>query len=228
MQGRILVVEDDKTTRNHLRQSLIEAGYVVEEAADGREGFYLASDGSFDALILDRMLPGLDGMAVVAALRAARIVTPVLIVSALDKIEDRVVGLSSGADDYLVKPFAMAELIARLRLLVGRNSISLTEQVRLVCHDLEMDLVAHTVRRGGRELELQLREFRVLEYFLRNQGAVVTRAMLLKHAWDCEFDPGTNVVEAHISRLRKKLDGDGDVSLLRTVRGVGYRLGFDS
>ncbi|MCW6530708.1 response regulator transcription factor [Sphingomonas lycopersici] len=227
MPKYILVVEDDQTTRKHIVQALTAEGFRVDSTADGRDALYQASAGRFDAIILDRMLPSLDGMAVMAALRAVNIDTPVLILSALDKIEDRVTGLTSGAEDYLIKPFAMAELIARLHLMVDRRSLSRLEQARLTCGDLEMDLTYHKVRRGSRDIELQPREFRVLEYFLRHRDQVITRAMLLKQVWDCEFDPGTNVVEAQISRLRKKLENDGDMPLLHTIRGAGYKLGTE-
>lgn len=227
MPKYILVVEDDQTTRSHIVQALTAEGFKVENVADGREALYHATAGNFDTIILDRMLPSLDGMAVMAALRAANIDTPVLILSALDRIEDRVTGLTSGADDYLIKPFAMTELIARLHLMVDRRSLSRAEQGRLACGDLEMDLTYHRVRRGSRNIELQPREFRVLEYFLRHRDQVITRAMLLKHVWECEFDPGTNVVDAQISRLRKKLESAGELPLIHTVRGAGYRLGAE-
>ena len=198
MAGKILLIEDDAATAAYIAKGLGEAGFAVDRAEDGRQGLFLASDGSFAAIVLDRMLPGMEGMAVLSALRAAGIATPVLILSALGTPEDRVRGLTSGADDYLVKPFTFAELLARLNLLI---------------------------RRAGRVIDLQPREFRLLEFLMRHADQVVTRTMLLEGVWDYHFDPGTNVIDVHISRLRKKIDEGFGAPMLHTVRGAGYRLG---
>ncbi|OYU13923.1 MAG: DNA-binding response regulator [Alphaproteobacteria bacterium PA4] len=225
MSQKILLIEDDTTTATFVEKGLAEAGFNVERADNGRDGLFRASDGSFDAIVLDRMLPGLDGMAVLAALRAGGIHTPVIVLSALGTPDDRVAGLTAGSDDYLVKPFAFAELLARLRLLMRRGDAGTAVASVLACADLEMDLRARRVRRAGRTIALQPREYRLLEYLLRHNGQVVTRTMLLEGVWDYHFDPGTNVIDVHISRLRKKLDEGGAVPLLHTVRGAGYRLG---
>ncbi len=227
MARKILLVEDDDATASYIAKGLIEAGFLVERANNGRDALFQATDGGFDAVVLDRMLPGMDGMSVLAALRAAGIDTPVLILSALGTPEDRVRGLTSGADDYLVKPFAFAELMARLTLLMKRGAAPAAAVTQLVCGDLEMDLLARQVRRAGRRVDLQPREFRLLEYLLRHQGQVVTRTMLLEGVWDYHFDPTTNVIDVHVSRLRKKIDEGFAAPLLHTVRGAGYRLGLD-
>ncbi len=225
MSQKILLVEDDDATAAYIAKGLAEAGFAVDRAGTGRDGLFLASDGSFDAVILDRMLPGMDGMAVLGALRAGGIDTPVIILSALGTPDDRVAGLTAGSDDYLVKPFAFAELLARLRLLLRRGQAGPPVTTVLRCGDLEMDLLARRVKRGGRTLVLQPREFRLLEYLLRHAEQVVTRTMLLEGVWDYHFDPGTNVIDVHVSRLRKKLDEGEPETLLHTVRGAGYRLG---
>ncbi|HMI39695.1 MAG TPA: response regulator transcription factor [Sphingomicrobium sp.] len=225
MTRKILVVEDDATTADYIAKGLSENGYVVDRAADGRDGFFHAVDGTYAAVILDRMLPGMDGLAVLSALRAANVDTPVIILSALGSTDERVKGLKAGSDDYLVKPFAFSELLARLEVLQRRGAVH-GEQVvtTLHCGDLSMDLLSHRVERAGNRVDLQPREFRLLEFLLRNQGQVVTRTMMLEEVWDYHFDPGTNVIDVHISRLRKKIDESGDVPLLHTVRGVGYML----
>jgi len=223
-----LLVEDDAGTADFVSRGLEEQGYVVDRAAAGRDGLFLATDGGHDCVILDRMLPGLDGMGVRAAMRAAGIATPVLMLSALGSTEDRVAGLTRGADDYLTKPFAFAELLARVRLLIRRGGAAATAaapQTVLRCGDLEMDLLARRTRRAGRSIDLQPREFRLLEFLLRHVDQVVTRTMLLEGVWDYHFDPGTNVIDVHVSRLRKKVDEGFDRPLLHTVRGAGYRLG---
>jgi two-component system OmpR family response regulator len=225
MTRKILVVEDDTTTADYIAKGLVENGYVVDRAADGRDGLFHAVDGSYAAVILDRMLPGMDGLAVLAAIRAADIDTPVIILSALGSTDERVKGLKAGSDDYLVKPFAFSELLARLEVLQRRGAAHGDPVVtELSCGDLVMDLLTHRVERGGSRIDLQPREFRLLEFLLRNQGHVVTRTMMLEEVWDYHFDPGTNVIDVHISRLRKKIDESGDVPLLHTVRGVGYML----
>ncbi len=223
MSGRLLVVEDDASTAEYLCKGLREAGYTVEHAGDGRDGLYLASSSAFDAIVMDRMLPGMDGLSVVKALRAAGVETPILILSALAQLDERVTGLRAGGDDYLTKPFGFSELQARLENLTRRRS-GREVQTKLKCGDLEMDLLSRRVMRAGRQLDLLPREFKLLEYFLRNRDRVVTRTMLLEQVWDYRFDPHTSIIDTHISRLRKKLDEGFDKPLLHTLRGVGYRL----
>ena len=225
MGHKILLVDDDDATAAYIVKGLAEEGFTVDRADNGRDGFFHASDGSYDAIILDRMLPGMDGMGVLGALRAANLDTPVLILSALATAEDRVAGLTAGSDDYLVKPFAFGELLARLRALLRRGR-SAPVETRLRCSDLEMDLLSRKVKRGGRAVDLQAREFRLLEYLLRHAEQVVTRTMLLEGVWDYHFDPGTNVIDVHVSRLRRKIDEGEPHVLLHTVRGAGYRLGI--
>ena len=223
MSGRVLVVEDDADTADYLTKGLREAGFTVEHAADGRDGLYLASSSGFDAVVIDRMLPGMDGLSVVKALRAAGVETPILILSALAQLDERVIGLRAGGDDYLTKPFGFSELQARLENLMRRRGGKAIETV-LRCGELEMDLLSRRVLRAGRALDLLPREFKLLEYFLRNRDRVVTRTMLLEQVWDYRFDPHTSIIDTHISRLRKKLDDGFDRPLLHTLRGVGYRL----
>ncbi len=223
MSGRILVVEDDGDTADYVTKGLREAGYTVEHVADGRDGLYLASSSAFDAVVMDRMLPGMDGLSVVKALRAGGVETPILILSALAQLDERVVGLKAGGDDYLTKPFGFSELLARIENLVRRRGGKSVETV-LLCGDLLMDLLSRKVARGGKALDLLPREFKLLEYFLRNRDRVVTRTMLLEQVWDYRFDPHTSIIDTHISRLRKKLDEGFDRPLLHTLRGVGYRL----
>ncbi|BBD97149.1 DNA-binding response regulator [Sphingobium amiense] len=225
MGRKILLVEDDRTTAEFILKGLAEHGHVADHADNGRDGLFMATDGSYDAVILDRMIPGMDGLAVLGALRAAGIETPVLFLSALGSVDDRVTGLTAGSDDYMVKPFAFAELLARLELLMRRRGAGTTVETTLACGTLTMDLLKREVRRGDRPIDLQPREFRLLEYLLRHAGQVVTRTMLLEGVWDYHFDPGTNVIDVHISRLRRKVDGEGDTPLILTVRGAGYRLG---
>jgi two-component system OmpR family response regulator len=220
---KLLVVEDDREAAAFLVKGLKESGHTVDHAADGREGLMLATTERFDAIILDRMLPGMDGLAIVAALRASDNHTPVLILSALDQVDDRVRGLKAGGDDYLTKPYAFSELMARLESLLRRGAGGKTE-TKLRVGDLEIDLLARTVRRGAAEIELLPREFRLLEYLARNAGHVVTRTMLLEQVWDYHFDPQTNVIDVHISRLRQKIDKGFAKPMLHTVRGAGYCL----
>jgi len=220
---RILVVEDDGETANYVLQGLHEAGHSVAVAADGRDGLFRAAGEDWDLLIVDRRLPGLDGLAMVRTLRGGGLDTPVLFLTTLGGIDDRVDGLNAGADDYLVKPFAFAELGARVAAL-GRRPRRTAAETRLKVADLEIDLLARTVRRGAESLELQPREFRLLEYLVRHVDQVVTRTMLLENVWDLHFDPHTNVVETHISRLRGKIDRGHAVPLIHTVRGAGYCL----
>ncbi|MFZ4690390.1 MAG: winged helix-turn-helix domain-containing protein [Polymorphobacter sp.] len=224
----ILCVEDDITTADYIAKGLVDAGYTVEVAKNGIEGLRMARAGDYNTIVLDRMLPGLDGLALLSALRSDGDTTPVVMLSALASLDERVKGLRGGADDYLGKPFGFAELLARIQAVRRRAAVTATSSVpptRLAIADLEVDLLSRHVSRAGRKIELQPREFRLLEFLLRHQGEVVTRTMLLEGVWDYHFDPGTNVIDVHISRLRKKLDDGGAKSLLHTVRGAGYRLG---
>jgi len=220
---RLLIVEDDEATASYLCKGLSEEGYAVERARTGREALFLATDGGFDLVVLDRMLPELDGLSVLKALRAANVATPVLILSALGTLDDRVIGLRAGGDDYLVKPFGFAELVARIDALLRRQP-AIEAETTLGCADLEMDLLARKVARAGRVIELQPREFKLLEYLLRHKDRIVTRTMLLDGVWQHRFDPGTNVIDVHVSRLRQKIDHGFEPPLIHTVRGVGYRL----
>jgi two-component system OmpR family response regulator len=220
---RVLVIEDDQETRDYIVRGLNEAGHVAEGAPDGKEGLFLALEQSFDVLVVDRMLPGLDGLSVIQTLRSSGKKTPILILSALGEIDDRVDGLRKGSDDYLVKPFAFSELLARLEALVRRGDAEAV-QTRLQVGDLEMDLLKRQVRRAGQNIELQPREFRLLEHLMHHAGQVVTRTMLLEKVWDYHFDPQTNVIDVHVSRLRRKIDKGFDYPLIQTVRGAGYVL----
>ncbi len=220
---KLLVVEDDRETAAYLVKGLSESGYAVDHSSDGRQGLFLATAGSYDAMILDRMLPEMDGLAMLGALRAAEIRTPALILSALGSVDDRVKGLRAGGDDYLVKPFAFSELLARVEALMRRGMTAPTT-TRLHVADLDLDLLTRTVRRGGKVIELLPREFQLLECLMRHAGNVVTRTMLLESVWDYHFDPQTNVIDVHVSRLRQKIDRNFDHPLLHTVRGAGYCL----
>lgn len=225
MLKKILVVEDDNATADYIVKGLDEAGYTVDRAADGRDGLFLATDGSYAVIILDRMLPGMDGLSMLNALRASGIDTPVLILSAMGSMDERVKGLKAGSDDYLVKPFGFAELLARVEILQKRgSSVAAAVTTTLSCADLHMDLLSRKVTRGARKVDLQPREFRLLEYLLRHRDQAVTRTMLLEAVWDYHFDPGTNVIDVHVSRLRKKIDIGEERPLLHTVRGAGYML----
>ena len=222
---RILVIEDDKDVASFIRNGLAQAGCNVDHAANGRDGLFLATTESYDALVVDRMLPGIDGLTVIRTLRASSNTTPVLILSALGEVDDRVKGLKAGGDDYLVKPFAFSELLARLEALSRRAKTgSDAPSTVLRAGDLEMDLLRREVRRAGKPIDLQPREFQLLEFLLRHVGQVVTRTMLLEGVWDYHFDPQTNVIDVHISRLRSKIDKGFERPLLHTVRGAGYRL----
>ncbi len=220
---KILMIEDDRETSAYVARGLREQGHVVDLAATGRDGLFLATDGGHDVLIVDRMLPGLDGIGLVQALRATGMKAPVLFLTALGGVGDRVRGLEAGGDDYLVKPFAFAELLARVNALARRPPLSDT-LTALRAGDLEMDLLRRSVVRAGRPIEVQPREFQLLEYLLRNADRVVTRTMLLEAVWDFHFDPKTNIVETHMSRLRAKLSQGGSPELIHTVRGAGYVL----
>ena len=218
---RVLVVEDDGETADYICSSLRALGHVIEHAQDGKQGFLHALDHDFDVMVIDRMLPGLDGLSLVKSLRSAKVATPILFLSAMDGLNDRVDGLEAGADDYLVKPFAFSELSARLSALARRPPMQ-AEETHLRIADLEMDLIRHAVSRAGRDIPLQPREFRLLTYLMKNADRVVTRTMLLEAVWEFNFDPNTNVVETHISRLRSKVDKPFDRPLIHTVRGAGY------
>ncbi len=223
---RLLLIEDDRTAASYVAKGLRESGHAIDIAHSGKEGLLLAAGGGYDALIVDRMLPELDGLGVVKTLRATGNRTPVLFLSALGEVDDRVRGLKAGGDDYLVKPFAFSELMARLEALARRAGPGGAEGPETVLRydDLSMDLLARRVERDGREIDLQPREFRLLEVLLRHAGQVMTRTMLLEKVWDYRFDPQTNVIDVHISRLRQKIDKGFDRPLIHTVRGAGYSL----
>jgi len=224
---RILVIEDDTQAANYIARGLKEQGHLVEHAGDGEEGLALAQEDRFDALVVDRMLPKLDGLSIVSSLRDDGVRTPVLFLSALGEVDDRVKGLKAGGDDYLTKPFAFSELSARLEALVRRGAPE-DVQTKLKVADLEIDMLARRCTRGGQRIDLQPREFKLLEYLMRNAGQVVTRTMLLENVWEYHFDPQTNVIDVHISRLRSKIDKDFDEPLLKTIRGSGYTIRADS
>lgn len=226
---KVLLVEDDTLVADFVVAELIAGGHQCKHDLDGESGLQSALTQNFDVLVIDRMMPRMDGLTLIAKLRAAGNNTPALVLSALGEVNDRVKGLHSGADDYLVKPFSMAELVARLEVLQRRSAIQTSETVtRLEVGDLSMDLLKQQVQREGATIALQPREYKLLEYLMRYAGQVVTRAMLLEHVWGYHFDPQTNVIDVHVSRLRQKIDKDFDTPLLATVRGAGYRLGPDS
>lgn len=220
---KVLLIEDDQATSAYVARGLREQGHVVDVAATGRDGLFLATDGGHDVLIVDRMLPGLDGIGLVQTLRASGLKAPVLFLTALGGVGDRVRGLEAGGDDYLVKPFAFAELLARINALARRPPLTETPTA-LRAGGLEMDLLQRTVKHAGNRIELQPREFQLLAYLLRNADRVVTRTMLLEAVWDFHFDPTTNIVETHMSRLRAKLSQGGAPDLIQTMRGAGYML----
>jgi two-component system OmpR family response regulator len=224
---RVLLIEDDREAARWVVKGLAEQGWVVDHAESGPRGLELALSGPYDVLVVDRMLPGLDGLGIIEALRRSGATTPVLILSAKGSVDDRVAGLQAGGDDYLTKPFAFAELKARLEALVRRARPAGAPESQLAVADLEMDLLKRHVTRAGRRIELKPREFKILEVLMRHAGQVVTRTMLLESVWDYQFDPQTNVVDVHISRIRQKIDAGFERPLLHTVRGAGYRLGFD-
>jgi two-component system OmpR family response regulator len=219
---RVLVVEDDPEVAAYLVKGLKEQGHNVDEAADGKNGLFLANSEDYDVMIIDRMLPALDGLTIVKSVRAAGKTTPMLILSALGDVDDRVEGLRAGGDDYLTKPFAFSELLARMDALLRRSRQSPAAETTLRVADLELDQLTRIVKRGGKITDLQPREYRLLEYLMHNAGRVVTRTMLLERVWDYHFDPQTNVIDVHISRLRGKIDKGFDKPLLHTVRGAGY------
>jgi two-component system OmpR family response regulator len=221
---RILVVEDDKEVAGFVLKGLREAGHIVEHSDNGRDGLFMAATETFDAIILDRMLPGgIDGLRLLETLRAQDNSTPVMFLSALGQVDERVRGLKAGGDDYLTKPFAFAELLARVEALTRRGK-SEGPQTKVVVADLEMELLSRTVKRAGQKIDLQPREFRLLEYLMRHAGQVVTRTMLLEGVWDYHFDPQTNVIDVHVSRLRQKIDKPFGSALIHTVRNAGYML----
>jgi len=221
---RILIIEDDRDAAAYLVKAFREAGHAVDHAADGVGGYDLAQEGGYDVAIVDRLLPKMDGLALIGALRAQKIETPVLILSALGQVDDRVKGLRAGGDDYLAKPYAFSELLARVEALARRRPKGAPEETVYRLGDLALDRLSHKVTRAGEEIVLQPREFRLLEYLLQNAGKVVTRTMLLEHVWDYHFDPQTNVIDVHVSRLRAKIDRDFDAPMLHTVRGAGYMI----
>jgi len=220
---KILVIEDDREAADYMVKAFAEAGHTAHVASDGDVGFALADGGDYDVMVVDRMLPRRDGLSVIAALRSRGNKTPVLILSALGEVDDRVTGLRAGGDDYLTKPYAFSELLARVEVLSRRVGAKEVETVYRT-GDLELDRLSHTVRRAGKEIILQPREFRLLEYLMRHAGQVVTRTMLLENVWDYHFDPQTNVIDVHVSRLRSKIEKGFDSAILHTVRGAGYML----
>jgi two-component system OmpR family response regulator len=219
---RLLIIEDDRDAADYLAKAFREVGHVADLAADGEEGLAQALDGQYDVLIVDRMLPKLDGLAVIGTLRAKGIETPALILSALAQVDDRVKGLRAGGDDYLPKPYSFSELLARIEVLARRRGSR--EETAYRVADLELDRLSHRVTRAAEEIDLQPREFRLLEYLLRHAGRIVTRTMLLEQVWEFHFDPRSNIVETHISRLRGKVDRGEPFELIHTVRGAGYSL----
>ncbi len=224
MGRKILLIEDDRETASYLVRGLGEEGHSVDHVEDGRDGLFRATDGSFDLVILDRMVPGIDGLGLLKAMRAAKVETPVLILSALASVTDRIEGLEAGSDDYLVKPFSFGELLARVNALLRRGEGKTAQDLRILVGDLEIEPLSRVVRRAGKVIDLKPREYRLLEYLARNEGRVVTRTMLLEQVWDYHFDPGTNVIDVHVSRLRRKLEEGFERPILHTVRGAGYRL----
>lgn len=223
---KILVIEDDREAAAYLEKAFAEAGHTAHVAGDGDTGFALADSGDYDVLVVDRMLPRRDGLSVVAGLRARGKETPVLILSALGEVDDRVTGLKAGGDDYLTKPYAFRELLARIEVLARRAGSGEGETVYRT-GDLELDRLAHSARRAGKDIALQPREFRLLEYLMRHAGQVVTRTMLLENVWEYHFDPQTNVIDVHVSRLRSKIEKGFDKPILHTIRGAGYMLKAD-
>ena len=221
---RILVIEDEQEVAEYICKGLRESHHTVDHSADGREGLFLATTEAYDLIILDRMLPNVDGLVVLKTLRGAGNNVPIILLSALCEVDDRVQGLKAGGDDYITKPFAFTELLARVEALMRRQHGETETVTRLTIADLELDLLARTVKRGATKIALQAREFSLLEYLLRHKGQIVTRTMLLEHVWHYHFDPQTNVIDVHISRLRRKIDDDFATPLIKTVRGAGYTI----
>jgi two-component system OmpR family response regulator len=225
--ARVLIIEDDKDIAAFIQKGLREASHTLDIADNGKDGLFLATTESYDALIIDRMLPGLDGLTILKTLRGSGNGVPAIILSALGEVDDRVAGLRAGGDDYLVKPFAFSELQARVEVLIRRGQNAPgnnAAQMQLSAQDLRLDLLSRKVYRGVHEIELQPREFRLLEYMMRHKNQVITRTMLLEHVWDYNFDPQTNVIDVHISRLRSKIDKNFKIPIIRTVRGAGYTI----
>jgi len=220
---RILLIEDDAESAQFVTKGLMEAGHIVEHASDGNAGLFMAVEQPFDLLIIDRMLPKVDGLTIIQTLRSSNNQTPILILSALHQVDERVKGLKAGGDDYLVKPFAFSELLARIEVL-SRRSRTATQNTSLKIGDLEMNLLTRTVTRAGQDIPLQNKEFALLEYLIRHAGQVVTRTMLLENVWDFHFDPQTNVIDVQVSRLRQKVDKGFEKSLIKTIRGAGYKI----
>lgn len=220
---KVLLIEDDRTLADYVAKGLRECGHVVDVCRDGKEGLYAVAQQDHEVIVLDRMLPGVDGMTILQTMRAAQNLTPVMILTALGEVDDRIEGLRKGSDDYLSKPFSLQELIARVEAL-GRRPAATKQVERLGAPGVEMDLLRRQVLLRGEEVRLTSREFQILEVLLRNAGRVVTRSMLLEAVWDYRFDPQTNIVDQHVSRLRQKLGDDGANSIVETVRGVGYRV----
>ncbi len=218
---RVLVIEDDPETAEQLVESLATNGYQVDLAVNGSDGLSRGRTCEYAVMTIDRMLPGVDGIAIIRRLRESGVTTPALIISALGEVDDRVRGLRAGGDDYLVKPFAFAELLARVEAL-ARRSATVVKDTVLRVGDLELDLVSRTVSRGGRDIDLLPREFQVLEYLVRNEGHVVPRAMLLQHVWDLHFDPTTNIIDVYVGRVRRKIDSQQAYPLIHTIRGIGF------
>ena len=223
---KILIIEDDLDAASYLVKAFREAGHTIDHASDGESGLFMATENGYDVLVIDRMLPRRDGLSVIIELRKRNINTPVLILSALGQVDDRVTGLRAGGDDYLPKPYSFTELLARVEVLGRRRGHPEQDMVYKV-GDLELDRLSHDVRRQGKEVVLQPREYRLLEYLMKNAGQVVTRTMLLENVWDYHFDPQTNVIDVHVSRLRSKIEKDFDRPLLRTIRGAGYMIKDD-
>lgn len=221
---RILIIEDDPEVSQYIARGLSENSHTPDTASTGTEGLQKALSEKYDALIVDRMLPGIDGLSIIKTLRSNQNFTPALVLSALGGIDDRVEGLKSGGDDYLIKPFAFNELLARLEALARRGQPANHSEIVLTVGDLTMDVLSRKVTRNGKNVPLQAREFKLLEYLLRNKNQVVTRTMLLEHVWEYHFDPQTNVIDVHISRLRQKIDSTSDQSLIKTIRGAGYTI----
>ncbi len=220
---RILIIEDDTDTASYIAKGLKEHGHTVDQCNDGKDGLFMALENDYDIIILDRMLPALDGLSILKTLRSSGRQTPVIILSALGEVDDRVQGLKAGGDDYLVKPFAFAELLARIEVLLRRGDMK-PDDSQLKVADLQLDRLTHRVKRAGKAIELQPREYLILEYLMQHAGQIVTRTMLLESVWDYHFDPQTNIIDVHISRLRNKIDKGFESALLQTVRGAGYCL----
>ena len=218
---RILLVEDDKRTAQFIKKGFVQAGFTVDSASDGMEGLFMAEDGQYDAAIVDIMLPKLDGLSLIERLRKQHIKTPIIVLSAKKTVDDRILGLQTGGDDYLVKPFAFTELLTRVQVLMRRSQVS-EDLITLTVSDLTLDIAKRKVYRGAQEIELQQREFSLLEYLMRNTGRVVSKTMIMEHVWDYNFDTFTNVIDVYVNHLRKKIDKNYSRKLLHTLRGVGY------